>query len=309
MNTRLRYLLVAISVPVMLVSLWYLGRQFIAYRDVLFADRVIASWQVAWGIGTTVFYMVSQLALSEAWHHTVACCMPERPRRRHTHVAFLSSIIGKYFPTGFMHFIGRHGWLVKQGYANKPLLKALLLENVLMAVMALLIGAAGILLAAGSLAPAVPFAGIQLPTVPTAAALLVLALAVGVGTCYRRARQGRAPVDALLKAALSYGVFFVLQAAAFLACYYIVTGTWALALGPVYLLSWLAGFLVVVAPAGIGVREAAFVFLAGTTVETGTAILAITLFRLISIVAEAGAFFMGLAIRASLGVETGPRRT
>ena len=72
---------------------------------------------------------------------------------------------------------------------------------------------------------------------------------------------------------------------------------YALCLGA-YALSWIAGFVVILAPAGAGVREGAFVLLVGASVGNATALGVALLLRLLSTVAD---LFWGIVALAEGG--------
>jgi uncharacterized membrane protein YbhN (UPF0104 family) len=76
------------------------------------------------------------------------------------------------------------------------------------------------------------------------------------------------------------------------------SSAFALATGA-FALSWLVGFLVVIAPAGIGAREAALVATL-STVATGPQALAVALLsRFAMSIADAVGLLIGMALRAS----------
>ena len=77
--------------------------------------------------------------------------------------------------------------------------------------------------------------------------------------------------------------------------------------------SWLAGFVIIGAPAGLGVREATFVALAGAALGEGQALLLIGLFRVVTFLGDtlflaAGALLLRLRRGARSGRNIRPTR-
>ena len=62
-------------------------------------------------------------------------------------------------------------------------------------------------------------------------------------------------------------------------------------------ISWFAGFITPGAPAGLGIREVVFFALLSGTVAESSLLLATLVFRLVTIVGDLGAFFVGLGLR------------
>jgi uncharacterized membrane protein YbhN (UPF0104 family) len=73
-----------------------------------------------------------------------------------------------------------------------------------------------------------------------------------------------------------------------------MTGETALTIIGLYNLSWLVGFVIIVVPAGFGVREAAILLLMGGFIYDGKLLLAIMAHRIVLIVGDVLAFLLAL---------------
>ena len=145
---------------------------------------------------------------------------------------------------------------------------------------------------------------------PIAAALAVLLVPAGlrriVAWALRvRGRGAAAPEIAgrdLAAAILwSAGMWLLLGLHAWILLRQIAPGpssSWPLATG-VFALAWLVGFLVVLAPAGVGAREAAFIFLLGAVASTPQALGFALASRVLMTLADAVALVIGLALRTA----------
>jgi uncharacterized membrane protein YbhN (UPF0104 family) len=127
-----------------------------------------------------------------------------------------------------------------------------------------------------------------------------------------RGREGEAPEiagrDLAVAILWSAAMWLLLGVHAWILLRQIAPGpsiSWPLATG-VMALAWLVGFVVVLAPAGAGAREAAFVFLLGAVATAPQALGFALASRVLMTLADAVALLIGLA----LGRRNGPwRRT
>jgi uncharacterized membrane protein YbhN (UPF0104 family) len=71
--------------------------------------------------------------------------------------------------------------------------------------------------------------------------------------------------------------------------------------------SWLAGFIIVGAPAGLGVREVTFVALAGTALGDGSALLLAGLFRITTFAGDTLFFAAGSLVARREALRSGER--
>ncbi|MEO7432121.1 MAG: hypothetical protein ABIR62_08855, partial [Dokdonella sp.] len=221
----------------------------------------------------------SNVLLSTAWWVMLSRLSPNPPRALPTMASYAVSQYGKYLPGNVAHYALRHAWSRRSGTPHASLGLAAGLEAVLLLLAALCL----MLIADGSGADFLPFL-----RPPAAIALLLTGLAtlsLGLRWIQRRGGIGRLqlpplPMPALLMAFIIYSAFFVASAA----LQFGIAAMLDIDVVPTHLLaatagSWLAGFVIIGAPAGIGVREAAFVGLMGHVIGDGAALLLIGLFR------------------------------
>lgn len=173
-------------------------------------------------------------------------------------------VIAKYVPGTVLQYASRQVLGARHGLASGPMVQASLVEAVLHLAAAMIVGAA---LLAGSV---LAMAGVML------AGLAMLAWPAGVA---------RAAGLQLLFFAAFGGIVTLLAYLAGIADPQGMAGQ--------FMLAWLAGFLVPVAPGGVGVREAALFALAGSTGGEGAAVMTVAL--LVRLVTTAGDGLFGAA--------------
>lgn len=237
---------------VLLASLVFLGRALARLDPLAILARISAEQAAAAGVASLAYALLLTM-LGAAW----AGCAGGLPLRR-TLAVYGPGVMAKYVPGTVLQYASRHVLGAAAGLAQPAMVRASLVE------------AAGHVMAALCVA-AVFLSGSLLP-IGLAAAGSVLAL------------PGRMP---LMRAA-------GLQLAFFLSLAGIVAGLAGLTglaqpqvVAGHFMLAWLAGFLVPVAPGGIGVREAALVALAGASGESGLVIMLAIVVRLVTTVGDA----------------------
>jgi uncharacterized membrane protein YbhN (UPF0104 family) len=248
---------------------------------------------LAFGLGTMIYFLALGL-LAFAWWRMLA-----RFSQRHLPIAstmalYAVSQYGKYLPGNVAHYALRHGWGRRHGLQHESLGLAALLEAILLALVALALSLAVDPLGARALA------SINLPMaiLCLVGAIAALVLAIRWARSSPRMKRWDIPhlgAAALLEAGLCYVAFFLSGAAALVALAYalgIRVDSFSTLLAA-NAASWLAGFVIVGAPAGLGVREVAFVALAGTALGDGNALLLAGLFRITTFVADTLFFAAG----------------
>lgn len=207
---------------------------------------------------------------------------------------------GKYLPGNVAHYALRHAWSRRYGLSHASLGLASILEAAL-----LLVAALGLTL----LADTRELRGLSVLDPRLALALLV-ALIVFLGVALHYARS-RPVLDRFHVPALPPTGTLVLCLAVCVAFFVIAAGILdglAHALGftidsfamllAASAASWAAGFVVIGAPGGLGVREAAFVALAGGALGESQALLLIGLFRIVTFLGDTLLFTAGaIALR------------
>lgn len=220
-----------------------------------------ASWPLAFAFaGGTILFALADAALASAWSRLAD------PENSVSHCRLRTiygrGVLAKYLPGSVFQYASRQLQGVGAGLANRPLARASAIEVGLHVPASL--SAAGLIL---SLAQFPWTSGL---VIPTAAYLFVTARQPIV-----RAAAGQlAAFAAFGGAALAIGAA-VLGPVASLPLF-----------GALFLLAWLAGFLVPVAPGGMGVREAVLIALAGGQFATAGLLAAVVALRLASVLGD-----------------------
>ncbi|MCH9806920.1 MAG: hypothetical protein K0U74_04245 [Alphaproteobacteria bacterium] len=209
----------------------------------------------------------------------------------------LATQLAKYLPGNVFHFASRHAVLRERGVAHGALFQALAWEN--------------LFLVAGSMI----VASVAFSVFPTALALDVLSqinvgqglalfgvvVIIASGFSALWGLQGRKLVVLRVPgfrnsvmALAATTVFFLGQAVLFIAIYWLLGGTLELRfIGPIAL-SWLVGFIVPGAPAGLGVREVTFLSLVDGIGAEPLVLLSVTIFRFVTTFGDLVAFAIGM---------------
>lgn len=247
-------------------------------------------------------YALIMTLVAFAWFRLIAALSPTQPPARPMMALFAVTQYGKYLPGNVAHYALRHTWARRYGLSHAGLALSSILEAalLLLAALSLVIGADTRRLAALSILD------------PRLAIAVLAAILIALGFFLRRARQTRLlhrlhlpelpPLRVLAVCFACYVVFLAASAAIldFLAHPLgIRVDSFAMLLAA-SAASWLAGFVVIGAPGGLGVREAAFVALAGGALGESQALLLIGLFRIVTFFGDTLFFAAGAAGAAVL---------
>ena len=197
------------------------------------------------------------------------------------------SQLGKYIPGSIWHFVGRVVLYSANGLPAKQGTKLLLLENYWLlgsAVTVGLIGCAGRLFDLAELRPWIT------PTIEIAAAISIavlwaVALLIGTRLFERWTVRVSLPCIRIYVLGLVAWALFGLSFWALLAPEYRQFATLPLATGA-FALGWAGGYVVVFAPAGLGVREAIIAVLMSNLLPVPEAVAVAALSRLVWTVTE-----------------------
>jgi hypothetical protein len=297
LKTALRWLGVALS---------FLGVGYVIWR---FSSTGAVDRLLQGGLPTTLLihvgfasllYTVGCTFLALGWWWLLCAFLRESPRLMPIAGAYATSQFAKYLPGNVAHYLARHAMLRRLELPHGGLVAAAGLE-------------AGCLITA-ALIWAVPAAGNAFGRIlHVPAGWLVLVLAGG----------GLAALGLLRLAARHTRVrqWVALERPRFLLCALMAHigffGVMALSLGVVaaampdmhvrvwhltgaVTTSWLAGFLVVGSPAGLGVREAVFAELLRGVAPENTILLLAAAFRVVTFLGDLGFFAAGLVVFARL---------
>ncbi len=281
--------------------MWYLGSQLLTYKEAL-ADWELTSKRLMILVLAIAGYVFALCFLAEAWHWILKVTSKSLAKRNDSYISFLSSQILKYLPVGVFHLAGRHVWLKQRGYSHKALGKAALLETSFMVSISLILGAlSGLIFMNSEAVHTLPWWNIGIPITYLLFAGFAAGLALVMAVSWWVFRLNIK--SSIREISISAGwvmLFFLLQTSLFMVCYYATGASYpVLVIIPAFLLSWLAGYVVIGSPGGLGVREVVFLFLTNAQISVEYSLLAILLFRLVSVLGEFVAFFLpsGLKIQ------------
>ena len=247
--------------------------------------------------GLAAVYGTALMLNAEAWHRLISDFARTRLPRRITLPSYALSQLAKYVPGNVFQYVGRHGLMSRAGVANAPLLRAVTWD-----IGFLLIGATLAALLAFVLFPInVAFLSAELLRDAAVVAALVAVLAVAaLSLSPWLARQVSAARPQVATAAVVIPLllgFFTVQASAFTLVGALVEGRLVPQLATVAVIAWIAGFLPLGTPAGLGTREAVILLLAGPLVGPADAIVVAALFRLTTTLGDCVCYAIGVAIR------------
>lgn len=257
-------------------------------------------------------YALALSLLALAWWRLTAGLSTSTPPARPIIATYAVSQYGKYLPGNVAHYALRHAWSRRYGLSHAGLGLASILEAAL-----LLIAALGLTL----LADTRQLRGLSMLDPRLAIAGLV-ALIASLGFALHFARQRpflerwhvpALPPTGTLVFCLACCLMFFLVAAGLLdglaQALGINVDSFAMLLAA-SAASWAAGFVVIGAPGGLGVREAAFVALAGGALGEGQALLLIGLFRIVTFLGDTLLFAAGaLALRSVAAADPSQHRS
>ncbi len=300
MNVRSIVRLVGLAASAVAVA--WVGLRFIESGALdLLARAPIARSHLMLAIGgSAVGYALGLSLLALAWWLLTAALAASRPPARPIMATYAVAQYGKYLPGNVAHYALRHAWSRRYGLSHAGLGLASILEAALLLIAALCLTL---------LTDTRQLRGLSILDPRLAIALLVLLL-VFLGAALHFARRRRflerfhvpaLPPTGTLVLCLACCVTFFIIAATLLDALAHALGftidSFAM-LVAASAASWAAGFVVIGAPGGLGVREAAFVALAGGALGESHALLLIGLFRIITFLGDTLLFAAGaIALR------------
>lgn len=293
MRLTRRHALRAVGLVASMLALGWIGLQFTRSGGIgMLRELPISPLQLSVALlAGAVACQPAMLLLAGSWWQMLARLAPQPPPRLPTMATYAVSQYGKYLPGNIAHFVLRHAWSRRYGIPHEALGLAALLEAVL-----LVLAALGLTLAADSQGRGIlPFIDTRWAIALLLAGLLALWLALRVAR--HRGGIGRLkipglPPAMLLTCALGYAGYFVISTAVLAGLAHVLDIGIGIGFAGVALLlaanaaSWLAGFVVVGAPAGLGVREVTFIALMGPHLGEGHALLLISLFRVVTFLGD-----------------------
>lgn len=253
-------------------------------------------------------YMIGLIAAGVAWWSAQSAYMSVRAPLRPLFAVYAVTQFAKYLPGNVGHYIGRHVLLRRYGMRHAALVMGTLTEAGFMVLAALV-------WAAGNLHALLPRAGLSVtPWEMLLTEIVVLGLLVTfLQACRRRSSRLSLliPLESpwrLWPVLPLHLVLFALMAAALMvpARALPVSDSVMLLLPGAAAASWVAGFLVIGAPAGIGVREAIFIALLHGQMPDSDILLLAGGFRIATFGGDILFLLLGLLLR---GARLGDRAT
>ena len=297
MRKNIRRVLRACGLLLSMLALAWIGMRFIQHDGFALVRALpIDAWQLGavLSCGALAYALMNGL-LSFAWWRMLGSFSPQPPAALPIMASYAVSQYGRYLPGNVAHYALRHAWSWRLGVSHESLALAAVLEAVL-----LLLAACGLTLLADARGSGVfsfidPHVAIAL--LATGLAILWLALRWVQSRRIDRFHIPPLSVRMLLGGLLCYTCFLVLCAALLYGLAYgigIGSGSF-LRLLAANAASWIAGFVVIGAPAGLGVREATFVALSQVDFDERHALVLIGMFRVVTFIGDTLFMLAGLA--------------
>ena len=213
-------------------------------------------------VGASLLFAAADRALTRAWRALVDPGNARSPRDMAC--IYARGVLMKYLPGSIFQYVSRQVEGARTGIEHKLLAKSVVSEVGLHLVSSMSVAAICLILD-------------HRPVAAAAAALAV----IGVPLAMRRPLM-----TALAFQIMAFGVFAA--AAALIGAAVLPAGASLAHFAALFLLAWLAGFVVPVAPGGIGVREAALLALAGASLPAAGLMAATLALRASSITGDLG---------------------
>ncbi|MBW3547065.1 MAG: flippase-like domain-containing protein [Actinobacteria bacterium] len=285
-----RWLGPAVAVVASVFVVRVLTREWPAAREAL------GNASLRWIAAAAVLALAAMVAMALPWRRVlrlldVGASLPA------VVAMYFAGEIGKYLPGGVWPVVGRGELAHRAGVARSSAYASVALSLVTLYLGAAVTGAALLLLPGAGSTPGVAFM-----IVPLAVAGMVLLhprlLVVGLNTAGRLVRRPLALEPPRWRSSLGLVALYVPAWAL------VATATWCVArslepaaglvdVGGAAVVSWLAGFLVLGVPGGVGVREATFVALAGG-IPAGAAVATAVVARLLFVAVDAAGALVAL---------------
>lgn len=222
-----------------------------------------ASWGLAGAmVGAPLLFAAADRALARAWRAVVdpGNRIPHRDMAR----IYARGVLMKYLPGSVFQYVSRQVEGAKTGIEHKLLAKSVVVEVGLHLVSSMAVAAACLTFD-------------RWPAVAVTATLVVIGASLALH---------RPLMTALAFQIIAFGAFAA--AATLIGAFVLPAGVSLAHFAALFLLAWLAGFVVPVAPGGIGVREAALLALAGANLPAAGLMAATLALRASSITGDLG---------------------
>lgn len=281
-----RYVGIVLSVA----ALVWLALEVRSHWQDIDTTRVDAA--LLWRAGGLAFaYGLALLLLARNWRALVLALSAKRPSERALLRSYTDSQIAKYLPGNVAHLVGRHLLLAREGVAHGALGRAVLAETLLLLVGAGVAASLALLVLPGP----TRVLGIDwraVAVLPVIAAVLFLLLGPRLLPEKWRTVGRRLPLllaRTLLFMLILGGTFWLLLDG-------VAPGPPALPVAAA-LAAWVVGFLTPGSPGGLGTREATIALILGPTHPIETLLLALALFRVVTVLGDLVCWAAGRTLR------------
>lgn len=284
----------------------YIGRALWVYRTWLL-DWQASILDLVLIVVSILVYGLSGLLLSSAWCKLNQVCGQGSFSCRQCIAIYGTAQIAKYVPGNVFHFIGRHAAGIRAGISHAILACSASLEMLVLLFSAGLLALSGLLVPEVGLLALLPFPlWLVIGIVVIGFIAIVFLMPVAMHRFLPAAVAGWASVRMLVPVVTRHLLFFMVSGLLMAVLVFAVVGslqwtTFILAMSS-YPVSWLAGYVIPGASAGIGVREAVIVLILSTVVLAEEATLIAVLMRVVTLSGDL--FFYLLAKKVESGLKS-----
>ena len=299
----------SIATALLVAMLWFALRSLVDGAGSVDADALVADAE--WFALAIGLFMLATLFLGAAWIVLIESVAPGEPHRRgRLMLVFSYSWLGRYVPGTLPFFAGKVYLGTRLGYGTRPLVVTTAVQNVLEILISAVVGATMIVASQGLTAGGGRFIALALLPSAALAALHPAVLRRVVDASLRVLRRDPLPDGALppTRALMAASLFVATnQAINGIALWIILRAVGSASVDDIFLatgalsLAGVAGILVVLVPAGLGVRDTALTALLASRFTVEVAALAAIMLRLLTIVADLALFALAFIIDVVAG--------
>lgn len=237
----------------------------------------------------SVIYSFAIILLSCAWISYLPRDQVKKTRKLILNNTYAKSVLTKYIPSGVFQYASRQIDLIEHGFSQKEIAKSSISEIISQ------VAAASLIIGSGLIISGEPIQAIRIQeTLLNFLPFLFIALGIGcIGGIYFLNRNLY-----VSKALILHIIFFTItnSTSTYITSLLIEQPVPYIFLVSILTLSWLAGFIVIGASGGIGIREASILFLLSNYCPPETAASIALLLRLIATFADTSFFLVSTAI-------------
>lgn len=213
-------------------------------------------------ITVTLFYAFAVFILANCWRVILTFIAKKETDKRQVNSIFIRSNLFKYLPGNVMHLVGRNLLGSELKIPQRNIAAATFTEIIFMCVVSFILA----ILTGWQTLPELIRTGINKVNgaLIAAAAIMLAVTIIFVFAALKKKLKGYftfAAFKAVLKCCAGYAAFFLILALSFICLLPLdFTTLCILKIASAVIISWLAGFIIIGAPGGIGIREAVLLF-------------------------------------------------